>query len=163
MRKTALVAALLMITAVGFSQIGNTHNLYYLKADTILYPLIVYSTNGEIVLKITGDKKIHVYDSMKAIERLIEEFTIGKKTLIHKPDTVLVPIYLIDITDTIAVNTIMYKEKANSNRIYTTKGFALLRGFKTLANGKPQWVDKPKLIGALDEKKKVIKNLIQIL
>lgn len=77
-------------------------------------------------------------------------------------DTVNVPIYLVDVTDTLPA-TVMYKKDSKSDRVYTLKGFALVRGFKVMVNGKPQWADKPQVVGALDDKKRLIKNVIQVL
>lgn len=81
---------------------------------------------------------------------------------IHVHDTVRVPVYFIDITDTLAA-TVIYKKSVKSDRLYTAKGFAIVRGFKTMENGKPVWVDKPQFIGALDSRKKALKNVIQVL
>lgn len=117
MKKAIIAAALLMITAVVFSQEKQ-------KVDS-----------GQHLKKDTAQKK----------------------------DTVYVPVYLFDITDTVSA-TVLYKEKEGSNRIYSKKGFALLRGFQMVdKKGILQWVDKPKLVGALDDKKKPVKNVIQVL
>lgn len=77
-------------------------------------------------------------------------------------DTVPMPVYLVDVTDTVPA-TVLYKKSEKSDRIYTVKGFALVRGFKVMAQGKPQWADKPQIVGALDDKKRPIKNVIQVL
>lgn len=77
-------------------------------------------------------------------------------------DTVPMPVYLVDVTDTIPA-TVLYKKSEKSDRIYTVKGFALVRGFKVFVQGKAQWADKPQIVGALDDKKRLIKNVIQVI
>lgn len=82
------------------------------------------------------------------------------KDTVHVKDTVRVPVYLVDVTDTVQAS-ITYEKKKGSGRVYITKGFALLRGFKVF-DKEPKWVDKPALVGALDEKKRPIKNVVQV-
>jgi hypothetical protein len=82
--------------------------------------------------------------------------------LVVKKDTVYIPVYLVDVTDTLPA-TVMYKKDSKSDRVYTLKGFALVRGFKVFVQGKAQWADKPQIVGALDDKKRLIKNVIQVL
>ena len=77
-------------------------------------------------------------------------------------DTVPMPVYLVDVTDTVPA-TVLYKKSEKSDRIYTVKGFALVRGFKVFVQGKAQWADKPQIVGALYDKKRQVKNVIQIL
>lgn len=89
--------------------------------------------------------------------------TVRIHDTIRIKDTVPVPVFLVDVTDTVPANTIMYKKDSKSDRVYTTSGFALIRGLKTMVQGRPQWADKPQLVGALDNKKRAIKNVIQIL
>lgn len=88
--------------------------------------------------------------------------TVYIRDTIRIKDTVNVPIYLVDVTDTMPA-TVMYKKDAKSDRVYTLKGFALVRGFKVMVQNKPQWADKPAVVGALDDKKRLIKNVIQVL
>ncbi len=76
-------------------------------------------------------------------------------------DTVFVPVYLVDITDTIPA-TITYEKKKGRGHVRIVKGYALVRGFKVF-DKEPKWAVKPEVIGALDAKKKPLKNIIQIL
>lgn len=93
----------------------------------------------------------------------VDSLTQPKKCdTIRIHDTLQVPVYLVDVTDTIPA-TVLYKKSEKSDRIYTVKGFALVRGFKVMVKGQPQWADKPQIIGALDDKKRLIKNVIQVL
>lgn len=75
-------------------------------------------------------------------------------------DTVKVAIYLVDITDTVPA-TITYEMKKGKGHIRIAKGYALVRGFKVF-DKEPKWVDKPTLVGALDDKKRPLKNVIQV-
>lgn len=93
---------------------------------------------------------------------VIVKDTIPKRDTIRIHDTLQVPVYLVDVTDTIPA-TVLYKKSEKSDRIYTVKGFALVRGFKVFVNGKAQWADKPQIVGAIDDKKRLIKNVIQVL
>lgn len=75
-----------------------------------------------------------------------------------KVDTVKVPVYLIDITDTVK-GIVLYKKKSSSNKIFQVEGYNLLRGFKTL-DGK--WITMPNHVGALDNKKRRLMYWISI-
>mgnify|MGYP000912040426 CR=1 FL=1 len=76
-------------------------------------------------------------------------------------DTVFVPVYLVDITDTVPAN-ITFERKKGKGHLRLVKGYALYRGFKVY-DKEPKWVVKPDFVGALDAKKKPIKNVIQVL
>lgn len=77
-------------------------------------------------------------------------------------DTVYVPVYLIDVTDTIQA-AFVYRKHSKSAKLKTMQGYVLVRGFKTIAGGKPVWADNPVLAGGLTKKKKPVKNVISIL
>lgn len=87
--------------------------------------------------------------------------TAGVVRIVVK-DTVYVPVYLIDVTDTIQANFV-YRKHANSAKLKTMQGYVLVRGVKTIAGGKPVWADNPVLAGGLTKKKKPVKNVISIL
>jgi len=99
---------------------------------------------------------------LAAIDHKFKCDTVYIHDTIRIKDTVNVPIYLVDVTDTLPA-TVMYKKDSKSDRVYTLKGFALVRGFKVMVQGKPQWADKPQIVGALDDRKRLIKNVIQVL
>jgi hypothetical protein len=184
MRTTAFIAILLSVTVAAFGQKTDYATLYkggvagqlsgkplgfassiYTLSDTTSFPLQVFSEGKKVATFKTPDS-FTITDSLGAIKELAKFYFGLKPTVVHKPDTVQVqvpfPVYLYDITDTVKVR-VMYKKSDKSDRIYQTDGFALVRGFKTMQNGQPVWVDKPQLIGALDSKKKPIKNPIQVL
>lgn len=75
-------------------------------------------------------------------------------------DTVSVAVYLVDITDTVPA-TITYELKKGKGHVRIAKGYALVRGFKVF-DKQPKWVTKPEIIGALDSKKRILHNVIQI-
>jgi hypothetical protein len=79
----------------------------------------------------------------------------------QKKDTVFVPIYLIDVSDTIPA-TITYEKKKGSGRVFITQGFVIVRGFKVF-DKEPKWIKKPDVIGVIDKKKNPINNIVQIL
>lgn len=71
-------------------------------------------------------------------------------------------VYLIDVTDTVPA-TVLYKKDTASDQVFTASGFALVRGLKTIQDGKPVWAQEPQLVGAVNEKKEPVKNLIRVL
>lgn len=175
MRKTITIIALLLSVTVAALGQKNDYSLLYkqgsgtgvgtytIKSDSAIFPLQVFSEGKKVATFKTPDS-FTITDSLGAIKEMAKYYFGQKPNVVHKPDTVQVPVpvYLYDITDTVNAK-VMYKKSDKSDRIYQTDGFALVRGFKTLQNGQPVWVDKPQLIGALDSKKKTIKNPIQIL
>lgn len=75
-------------------------------------------------------------------------------------DTVYVPVYLFRVTDTIPCQ---YLYEGSKKRIYKDRGFVLVQGVK-VNNGKElQWAEQPNPVGVLDEKKRPVKKVIQIL
>lgn len=127
-----------------FSRKGTEANSFGGTSNTAM---ITIEDADEVVI---GDQGVIVKD------------TIPKRDTIRIHDTIQVPVYLVDVTDTVPA-TVLYKKSEKSDRIYTVKGFALVRGFKVFVQGKAQWADKPQIVGALDDKKRLIKNVIQVL
>lgn len=68
------------------------------------------------------------------------------------------PTYLFERTDTIQVFAATYGEREAVK--YSQPAYAIYKGFK---NDKGQWSGQPTLIGVLDNKKRSIKNPLQIL
>lgn len=172
MRTTAIIALLLSVTVAAFGQTGikNTPNplnpwSLSITVDTNHFPLQVFA-DGKKVATFKTDSSFTIYDSPATIKQLAKYGFGSKPNVVHKADTVQVqvpvPVYLYDITDTVKAR-VMYKKSEKSDRIYQTDGFVQVRGFKTLQNGQAVWLDKPQIIGALDNKKKAIAHPIQLL
>ena len=157
MRKTTIaIIMLLSVTAV----FGQSPQVKTNGKISNFYPFVFSQKNWELKFKSSDSsfKNIIGIELTGDTSSFLKEF--GK--YLNKPDTVQVPVYLVDVTDTIPA-TVLYKKSDKSDRIYTVKGFALVRGFKVMVKGQPQWADKPQIIGALDDKKRLIKNVIQVL
>lgn len=149
MRKTIIATIMLLSVTSVFAQE---------KKDTSSRYLGVMNEKNELIVAAYNSGRIEAPDPLRAIDTLIKMV----KRLTQKKDTAYVPVYLVDVTDTVSA-TVMYKKDSKSDRVYTLSGFALVRGFKVMMQGKPVWADKPNIIGALDDKKRVIKNVIQVL
>lgn len=157
MRKSTIAIILLLSVTAVFGQTPDTKTTGKISN---CYPFVFSEKNWQLKFKSadTTFKNITSIELTGDTSAFLKEF--GK--YITKPDTVQVPVYLVDVTDTVPANLI-YKKSGKSDRVYTVKGFALVRGFKVFVNGKAQWADKPQIVGALDDKKRLIKNVIQVI
>lgn len=171
MRKTTIAIIMLLLVTVAFGQanqrtttIGTKYadlpkgsaNYKLMKKAYEKVDTIEIDDAGTVIIGGLGNGGGVPCDTFKIRD------TIRIHDTIRVRDTVTMPVYLVDITDTVSA-TIMYKKSEKSDRIYTTKGYALIRGFKTWLQSKMQWVDKPNIIGALDDRKRPIANVIQVL
>ncbi len=133
MRKfIALIAILFTLTASAQNNYYSIGSLVYTGPDTAKI-----DTTHIKWLQI-GEKKIAVKD-------------------LFKKDTVTVPVYIIQKTDTAKQATELIVE-GNKGRLYKAKGYYVFIQQLATTDGKQyQPVGQPQIVGAIDEKKKPVK------
>ena len=83
-----------------------------------------------------------------------------KDSILNKVDTLRIPVY--ERTDTLPVKGVLYKFK-NEVRV-SMPAFVIAKGFKVKnQRNEFEWAEQPQILGFLNQKKKPVKNFIQII
>ena len=77
------------------------------------------------------------------------------------PKTKTDTIYMIEVTDTVIQDFVLYDGGANTVK-FSRPGYVLYKGFKQGKNGQLVWAQEPRFVGVLDDKKKPLKPLPKI-
>lgn len=92
-------------------------------------------------------------DSSKGLESSVGKIPPEKL----KTDTIAVPVYQMNDT----VKALVYY--GDDGKVKYCRGFAVLQGFAVLGKDKKwQWTEKPRIVAALDERKRFIKDVLEV-
>lgn len=67
-------------------------------------------------------------------------------------------VYIFDHSDTIKVNTLLYKGDGNTVK-WCSPGWQIVKGRAYIEDKKRYWVEDPQVIGALDDKRRPVKAI----
>ena len=85
----------------------------------------------------------------------------GAQDLTPKKDTVAVPVYISEKTDTVQVQTLLFKGAAGQV-LYTSPGYVIVKTQVGTTDGKNyQPLSQPKVIGAMDSRRRPVSPIIQ--
>lgn len=102
-------------------------------------------------------------DTLTIVDTTIKFLKVGDKTIavkdLFKKDTVAMPVFVIERTDTAKVNTVLYEGRGN--RVYkASPGYYIYKQQVATSDGKNfQPVGQPVIIGAMDEKMRAVKPI----